>query len=147
MPGAVCDKLNQRITALAARLRRIGEPRRQPDITFEALIHHAAQQVHDIEIRPLVMAADVVDLTGRAGFQNAGDAPSVILNVQLVADITAIAIHRNHAPIEDARQAKRNQFLGKMVGPIVVRTVTGRNLQAIGVLVSAHKMVTARFAG
>ena len=120
MPGAVGNKLNQRITALAARLRRIGKPRCQRSVICETLIHHTAQQVHDIEVRPLVVTADVIDLTGRAGFQNAGDAPRVILNVQPVTDIATVPIDGNDTPIENPRQAQRNQLLGKMVRPIVV---------------------------
>jgi len=145
VPGAIGNKLNQRITALAARLRRIGEPCRQRRVICETLIHHPAQQVHDIEVRPLVVTADVIDLTGRAGFQNAGDAPRMVLNIQPVANIAAVAIHGDHAPIENPRQTQRNQLLRKMVGPVVVRAVTRGDLQAIGVLVGAHEMVTAGF--
>ena len=114
-----------------------------------SLYHMAAQaqQLHDIQVGPLVVTTDVVDLTRSTGFQNTGDAPHMILDVQPVPDIAAVTVYRNHTPIENSRQTQRNQLFGKMIGPVVVRAVTRGDLKAIGVLVGAHEMVAARFTG
>ena len=69
----------------------------------EALIHHAAQQLDDIEVSPLVVTADVVDLTGHAGLKNTRNTPGMVLNVKPVADVAAITVHGDHAAIEDPR--------------------------------------------
>ena len=101
--GAIRDELNQGMATRAPRLRRVREPRRKPRVMCEALIHHAAQQPDDIEVGPLVVTADVVDLTGRAGLKNTRNTPGMVLNVKPVADVTAITVHGDHATIEDPR--------------------------------------------
>ena len=92
------------------------------------------------------MAADIVDLARRAGVDNASDAARVILNIKPVADIAAVAVNRNLATVQYARQAQRNQLFREVIRAIVIGAIAGRYLQAVCVLIRSHQVIAAGLA-
>ena len=68
----------------------------------------------------------------------------MIRDIQPVADLLAIAVHRQRFARECIDDHQRNEFFRKMVRPVVVRAVRRDDGQTIGVVPSTHKMVTRR---
>ena len=103
--------------------------------------------MHDVEIGFLVPAADVVHLAQPALGQHRADRAAMILDVQPVADLLAVAVHRQRLARERVDDHQRDQLLGKMIGAVVVGAVGGQHRQPVGVVVGAHQMVAGGLAG
>ena len=60
-----------------------------------AFIQNGADRVQDLEIVPLVVAADVVGFAASALMENEIHGLAVIEHIEPVADVRAVAVHRN----------------------------------------------------
>ena len=78
--------------------------------------------------------------------QHQQQARAVILDVQPVADVAAVAVDRQRPPVERVQDHQRNQLLGKLIRPVVVRAVRDEHRQAVGVEVRAHQVIGRRLA-
>ena len=74
------------------------------------------------------------------------DPRAVILDVQPVAHVAAVAVDRQRPPLERVQDHQRNQLLRKLIRPVVVRAVGDQHRQAVGVEVGAHQMIGRRLA-
>ena len=74
-------------------------------------------------------------------------AGAVILDVQPVADVAAVAVDRQRPAVERVQDHQRNQLLRKLVRTVVVRAVGDQRRQAVGVEVGPHQMIGRGLAG
>ena len=131
MAGAVGDETDQPLVRC-----RLGP----------ALIEQTADQPHDVEVLPLVAATDVVGLAQAPAPDHAFDAAAVVLDVQPVADVAAVAIDRDVPALQAAADHGRDELLGVLQRTVVVRAVGGRHRQAVGVEVGAHQVIRSSLA-
>jgi len=85
--------------------------------------HDADQDLQKPDVLPLVLAADVVPLPGRAGPQDRPDGAVVVLHVDPVADVPAVAVDRERLALDHVEDHERQEFLGELVGAVVVRAI------------------------
>jgi hypothetical protein len=89
------------------------------------------QQFGQFEVGQLGAAADVVDLTGGAAGAHQVHAAAVVLDVQPVAYVLAVAVQRYLAGVEQARDEQRNDLLGELPGAVVVAATGDPDVQAV----------------
>ena len=70
----------------------------------------------------------------------------MILNVKPVTDVAAVSVYGNRTPVQNPSEAERDQFLGKMKGPIVIGAIAGRDLKTVCVLIGMRQMIACGFA-
>ncbi|KFB66919.1 MAG: hypothetical protein CAPSK01_003858 [Candidatus Accumulibacter vicinus] len=114
--------------------------------TWSKLVEQRADRVYDVEIGFFVPAADIVGLAGTTGFKDAPDGTAVVLDVEPVANLLAVAIDGQGLAGEGIDDDQWDQLLGEVVGAVVVRAVGGEHWQAIGVMVGAHQVVACCLA-
>ena len=78
---------------------------------------------------------------GRPALQHGFDATAVVLDIQPVADVPAIAVDRDRLALERIQYRQRNQFFGKLVGAVIIGTVGGQHRQAVGVVIGTHQVI------
>ncbi|MPM69922.1 hypothetical protein SDC9_116870 [bioreactor metagenome] len=115
--------------------------------TRTQLVQQAAHQVHDLDVRLFVPAADVVGLTELAAFEHAADGAAVVLDVEPIANLHAITIDRQRLARQGVHDHQWDQLFGEMVGAVVVAAVGRQHRHAIGVVPCAHQMVAGRLGG
>ena len=108
-------------------------------------IEEFADFFNDGDIGLFVQPANIVGLAGSAFLQDEPDGGRVIFHIKPIANLHAIAVNGEGFLLESIEDNQRNQFLGKMIGPVIVGTVRRKCRQAIRVLVSAHEVITCRF--
>ena len=77
-------------------------------------------QLNDVNVSHLVMAADIVNLTDPAISYDQINSLAVIFNIEPVADILTFSIDRERLVVETISDHQRDQFLREMVRAIVV---------------------------
>lgn len=103
--------------------------------------------VNDVQIDLFVAAADVVHLAGSAFFQDQVNAAVVVVHVQPVPDLPAVAIHGDGFAGQDVGDHERDQFFGKLERAVVVGAVADGGVQAVGFVVRPDQVVGGGFAG
>ena len=73
----------------------------------------------DLDVLALLAAADVVGLARRALAQHELDPGAVILDVEPVADLAAVAVDRQRLALERVRDNSGISFSGYWFGPYV----------------------------
>ena len=86
-------------------------------------------------------AADVVGLADAAVLEHGADGAAVVVDVEPVADVLAVAVDGQGLAVERVVDHQRDELLGKLVGAVVVRAVGGQRRQAVGVELGADEMV------
>src|SRR5579885_2613468 len=81
VPRTVLDETDQRFVPRAVRQR-------------PALVEQAADRAHDDEVLALGVTADVVHLARPADLEHAPDRAAVVADVQPVAHVAPVAVHR-----------------------------------------------------
>jgi len=56
----------------------------------------------------------------------------MVLDIQPVSDVGAVAINRQLLALKRVQDDQRDQFFGKMIRPVIIRTVRDDHRQAIG---------------
>ena len=103
--------------------------------------HLFAERVHQKDVFPFVLAAHIVGSPKMAPFQNRPDGAVVVVHKEPVADIASVAVDGQRFFLFDVEDHQRDQFLGKLVGTIVVGAVGEGNRQAIGMPVGHYQAV------
>lgn len=138
MAGTVADELDE----LAGR----------PALSSLVLLGHpaidpVADRVDDLQVGPLAAAPDVVHLAQTTLFEHHPQSATVVLHEQPIADIPAVAVYGEPFPFERVQDHQRNQFLGELIGAVVVRAVRDERRQAVGVVVGADEMIRSGLRG
>ena len=79
-----------------------------------------ADELYDVDVLHLVVAAYVVDLAYSALMDDKVDSAAVILNVQPVADIQTLAVYGERLVSKHICYHKGYQLLGEVIGTVVV---------------------------
>ena len=104
-------------------------------------VHGLDDDLDQVDVLPLVEASDVVGLRHLALVEDKVDGPRVVLNIQPVAHVLALAVHRKGLAVADVVDEQRDQFLRKLVGTVVVRAVRNYGRHPVGVVEGTHEMV------
>ena len=112
------------------------------------LLHNAAHglqnRLHDLNILALVMPADVVDAAIGRLVHHQINRLTMILHVQPVADVQALAIDGQRFALQDIIDHEWNEFLRKLIRPVVVRAARDADGHTIRVAISADHQVRTR---
>ena len=84
------------------------------------LAEQREELVDEHPVGRLVAGADVVDLAGRALVEHEVDAGAVVVDVEPVALVEAVAVERDRAAVEQVGGEQRDGLLGVLVRPEVV---------------------------
>ena len=102
---------------------------------------------HDLEVLALVRAADVVRLPRPAALEHAVDAAAEVLDEEPVAHLAPVAVDRKRVAVQRVQDHQRNQLLGVLARPVVVRAAADHRLDAVGVCVGRHEQVAGGLGG
>ena len=110
-------------------------------------VEKLANSIDDLDVGLFVPATDVVGLAQAAGFQHAAEGAAVVLHIQPVTDLHAVAVDGQVLAGQCVDDHQGDEFFGEMVGAVVVAAVGGQHGQAIGVVPGADQVVGCGFAG
>ena len=130
MTGAVGDKRNQFTVGTFTR---------------REFIQQSAQRMDHIDVGFFIPATDVVGLTRTTGFKHATQGAAMIADVQPVAHLKTIAVHRQRFACECIGNDQRNQLLRKLQRSVIVRAIARDHRQAISVMPGTHQMIGRGF--
>ena len=112
-------------------------------ITQQA-IHRPDDHFDQVDVLPLVEAANVVGVSYLALVEDQVDRPGMILHIEPVAHVLALAIDRQRLALADVVDEQWDQLFRELVRTVVVRAVGHDGRQAVGVVEGSHEMVAAR---
>ena len=132
-PGRV-----DRVTAVVART--------VPDPVERVLVlpHHPQDHAQYGDVVPLAVRADQVRLADTALRQDRPHARTVILGVDPVAHVLALAVQLRTLPVQDVRDLTRDELLHMLERPVIVRAVRDRGMDAVRARPRAHQHVRRR---
>jgi hypothetical protein len=152
-PGAVVDvPLHRRLEAgFEGVLRRpaqlgadLGRVDRVAAIVARAILHVLDQRLglsgeledplHDLDVLPLGVATDVVDVAGLALLERDEQRRAVILDVEPVANVRPIAVHGQRLVVEGVVHHQRDELLGELKAAVVVRAAGDDDVHPEGVM-------------
>ena len=92
------------------------------DVDDEALrlAQLLTDELYNVDVPHLVVAAHVVHLAHAALADNEVDGPAVVLYIQPVPDVQALAVHRQGLVRQGVGDHQRDQLLWEVIGPVVV---------------------------
>ena len=99
---------------------------------------------YEVDVAPFVESPDVVGLAVAAPVEDRVDGPGMVLDIEPVADVFAPAVDRQRLVVTDVVDEQRDELLGKLVGPVVVRTVGDHSGKPVGVVKRPYEMVRRR---
>lgn len=115
-------------------MRRVGDK----------LIQQRAEGVDNVDVGALVVAADVVALADVALLERRDDSAAVVLNIEPVADLLAVAVDRQRLALKGVRDHERDELLWKLIWPVVVRAVGDDSGQPVGMDPGTDEVVRGR---
>ena len=143
MALAILDIAFQTGRCLAPGSRCIRETLGEGRIGSKGGVHAPTDLLDNFDVGQLLPTADIIDLARPALGDTEFDAPAMILDMQPVAHVHAVAVDGQLAAVQCVQQEERDQLLWKLKGPVIVRAIAGRRLQPVGVVVGAHQMIGA----
>ena len=96
----------------------------------------------DVDVGALIVAADVVDLADAALLQDQVDGMAVVLDVEPVADVLAVAVDRQLLVGQRVDDHQRDELLREMVRAVVVRAARDRRRDLVGAMVGHDEQVS-----
>lgn len=103
--------------------------------------------LHEVEVRLLIVTADVVGLAGFAGGENSPQRLAVVADVEPVAHVHTVAINGNGFAGDEALENDGDELLGKLAWAVIVRAVGDERRQRVSVMVAAHEVIAGGLAG
>src|ERR1019366_4092888 len=129
--GAVFDERDE----LAVRNGRVVRPQ---------FVQQPANGADNFEVLFFAPPTDVVGFSDPAVREHGTNRAAMILNVKPVANVFAITIHRERLAGAGIQDHERNQFFGKLVGPVIIGAVGGENRKAVSVAIGADQVIGSR---
>ena len=108
------------------------------------LAHHLEDHAQHRDVVLLAVGADEVGLSHAALREDGPHGRRMVLGVNPVAHVLALAVELGAHAVDDVRDLARDELLHVLVGAVVVRAVRDRGTQAVGAGPSAHEHVGAR---
>ena len=106
-----------------------------------ALSHHLQDHAQHVDVVPLAVGADQVRLADAALRENRPHARAVVLGVDPVAYVLALAVQLRPLALEDVRDLAGDELLHMLVRAVVVRAVGNCGPQAVRAGPRAHQHV------
>src|SRR5262249_37246228 len=91
--------------------------------------------------------ADVLHLPRPALAEHGQDRAAVVVHVDPVADVAAVAVDRNGLAAHGVGQGQRDQLLGKLARAVVVAAAGDHRVHAEGVVRGPDQMLGSRLGG
>ena len=113
-------------------------------VTFRSSEHtvcNADDGPDDIDVTPLVKAADIVGLPCSSLVIDKIDSPRMVLDLKPVSDIKSLAVDRQRLLMAYVIYHQGNQLLRELIWAIVVRAICDHDRHAVCVMISSDKMV------
>ena len=95
-----------------------------------------------VDVGALIVAADVVDLADASLLQDQVDGMAVILDVEPVADVLAVAVDRQLLVGQRVDDHQRDELLREVVRAVVVRAARDRRRDLVGAMVGHDEQVS-----
>ena len=89
-------------------------------LAAEQTIHGLDHHLDDVDVLPLVEATDVIRVSDLTLVENHVDGTGMVLDVEPVAHVLTLAIDGQRLAVADIIDEQRDQFLGELVGAVVV---------------------------
>ena len=106
-----------------------------------ALSHHLQDHAKHGDVVPLAVRADQVGLADPALGQDRPHAAGMVLGVDPVAHVLALAVQLRTLPVQDVRDLARDELLHMLVRTVVIRAVRDRRPDAVRASPRAHQHV------
>ncbi len=103
--------------------------------------------VNDIDVRHLIVAANVINFAGFTCFKNAADGRAVVFYVEPVADLLSVPVNGERFSGERVVDDERDEFFGEVVGSVVIGAVGGEDGESVGVVIGSNEVIAGGFAG
>ena len=114
-----------------------------PVEVFGVASHRLEDHAQDRDVVLLAICADEVRLPRAALREDVPHGRGVVLGVDPVADVLALAVELRFDPVDDVGDLARDELLHVLVGAVVVGAVGDRGAQAVGAGPGAHEHVGA----
>ena len=125
--------------------RSIGHKRNQIQIlTFLATkqtIYSIDNNLDNINILPLVKAADIIRLCHFALMENQIYRTSMILNKQPITHILSFSVNRQRLTMTDIIDKQRNKLLRELIRTIVIGAIRHNRRHAVRIMECTYKMI------
>ena len=105
------------------------------------LTHHLQDHAQHGDVVPLAVGADQVRLADTALGENRPHARAVVLGMDPVAHVLALAVQLRTLPVQDVRDLARDELLHMLVRTVVIRAVRDRGVDAVRARPRAHQHV------
>ena len=102
-----------------------------------------ADELYDVDVRHLVVTADVVDLADSALVDDEVNRLAVVLDIEPVAHVLALSVDRQRLVRERVRNHKRNELLGEVVGTVVVGAAADCDGEPVGSVIGEDEQIRA----
>ena len=109
-------------------------------------VHQIANQLHDADIRPFIVPANVVGLRVAPAGEHLPERLRMVAHVKPVPHVQPVAIDRKGLAVADRLDDDRNQFLRELVGAVVVGAIGRHHRQTVSVVIGAHQQVAGGLA-
>ena len=96
----------------------------------------------DVDVGALIVAADVVDLADAALLQDQVDGMAVVLDIEPVADVLAVAVDRQLLVGQRVDDHQRDELLREVVRAVVIRAARDRRRDLVGAVVGHDEQVS-----
>lgn len=106
--------------------------------------HGREDHAQDGDVVPLAVGADEIGLPHAALGEDVPDGAGVVLGVDPVADVLALAVELGAHAVDDIRDLPGDELLHVLVGAVVVGAVGDRGAQAVGAGPGADQHVRGR---
>ena len=107
-----------------------------------ALAEFLEDGLDDIDIGALIVAADVVDLADTPLLQDQVDGMAVVLHIEPVADVLAVAVDRQLLIGQRVDDHQRDELLREVVRAVVVRAARDCRRDLVGAVVSHDEQIS-----
>ncbi|MNN48156.1 hypothetical protein D3C81_1626190 [compost metagenome] len=97
--------------------------------------------LHHFQIRAFIMTAYIIHFTTYTFVQYEINRSTVIIDMQPVPNIFAIAVNRNLLFVQNFRNRQWNQLLREMVRAVIVRAPGNVHRQAVGFIISSNEQI------
>ena len=105
------------------------------------LTHHPQDHAQHGDVVPLTVRADQIRLTDTTLRQDRPHAAGMVLGMDPVAHVLALAVQLRTLPVQDVRDLTRDELLHMLERPIIVRTVRDRRANPVRARPRAHQHV------
>ena len=101
-----------------------------------------ANDLDDVDILHLVVAADVVDLAHTALVDDQIDGLAVIFHIKPVTYLQALSVNREFLIIKCMKNYQRNKFFREMIRAVIIGTISNNSRQSESAFPCPYEVVT-----